>query len=261
MQCAYSIHVKSARANGPFVAVNCAAIPDSLIESELFGYKKGAFSGAASDKKGLFEVADHGSFFLDEISDISMALQAKLLRVIQNQEIIPLGDTGIRKVDVRIIAATNKDLNELVKNGDFREDLFYRLNVFPVILPPLRERYGDIALLAHYFLHKADGPAMHLDSAALKKLESYSWPGNVRQLENVLQRAQIMCDGTHISEEHIVLDEAESPINYSGSLKEFEKILLLNRLDKFNGNRTRTAESLGVSVRWIQLKLKEMSGD
>lgn len=255
---ARAIHQLSPRKEKPFLAQFCGSIPDTLLESELFGYKKGAFTGANSDKKGLFEVADGGSFFLDEIADISMALQAKLLRVIQNQEIIPLGDTKVRKVNVRIIAATNKDLKKLVKEGKFREDLFYRLNVFPIEIPPLRDRYGDVALLSRHFIKKFAGKEVSIHPEAMKKLEQYSWPGNVRQLENTIHRALILSENNKILPEHISLDVDEAPENFSGTLKDFEKLLLKKRLEKFAGNRTLTAKSLGVSVRWIQLKLKEM---
>jgi transcriptional regulator with GAF, ATPase, and Fis domain len=256
---ARAIHELSPRNGKPFLGQFCGSIPDTLLESELFGYKKGAFTGATADKKGLFEVADQGTFFLDEIADISMALQAKLLRVIQNQEIIRLGDTRIIKVSVRLIAATNKDLHKLVSEGKFREDLFYRLNVFPINVPPLRERAGDISLLADHFIKKYGADKKSLSASALKKLESFSWPGNIRQLENTIQRALILADGTKITEEHIILeDETKKTDHFSGSLKELEKEVLLKRLEKFGGNRTLTAKSLGVSVRWIQLKLKEI---
>ena len=255
---ARAIHQLSPRKDKPYLAQFCGSIPDTLLESELFGYKKGAFTGAHTDKKGLFEVADGGSFFLDEIADISGALQAKLLRVIQNQEIIPLGDTKVRKVNVRIITATNKDLQKLVKEGRFREDLFYRLNVFPIEIPPLRDRYGDVALLTRFFIKKFGKKEVPVHPEAMKMLEQYSWPGNVRQLENTIQRALILSEEKKILPEHIILDVDESPENFSGTLKDFEKLLLKKRLEKFAGNRTLTAKSLGVSVRWIQLKLKEM---
>ena len=256
---ARAIHELSSRKGNPFLAQFCGSIPDSLLESELFGYKKGAFTGAKEDKKGLFEVAHNGTFFLDEIADISMALQAKLLRVIQNQEIIRLGDTAVRKVNVRLIAATNKDLKTLVKQGKFREDLFYRLNVFPITVPPLRERSSDISLLARHFIDKYAEGKITLSTAALIKLENFIWPGNVRQLENVIQRALILCDGSKISSEHIILEDDPDQNELYGTLREIEQAVLINRLKKFDGNRTRTADSLGVSVRWVQLKLKEMN--
>lgn len=255
---ANAIHRLSSRRENPFLAQFCGSIPDSLLESELFGYKKGAFTGAAGDKKGLLEAADNGTFFLDEIADISPALQAKLLRVLENREIIRLGDTQPRKINVRIITATNKDLQQMVKEGTFREDLFYRLNVFPIRIPPLRERKEDIPLLAQHFIEKLGRPELKLGRFALLKLEKYHWPGNVRQLLNVIQRAIILCDGERIEEEHIIIEEQQETMSFSGTMEEFEKRLLLKRLEEHNGNRTQTAESLGVSVRWVQLKLKEM---
>ncbi|KAA3611090.1 MAG: GAF domain-containing protein [Calditrichaeota bacterium] len=255
---ARAIHTLSQRKDQSYIAQFCGSIPDTLLESELFGYKKGAFTGATTDKKGLFEVADNGTFFLDEIADISMALQAKLLRVIENQEIIRLGATEFKKVDVRLIAATNKNLKELSKTGHFREDLFYRLNVFPIKIPSLRERSGDIALLARFFIQKHSKSNITLSTEALKTLESYNWPGNVRQLENTIQRALILCDSDKIYNEHIVIEDEDKKFDeYGGTLRELEKQILLKRLDKFNGNRTHTAESLGVSVRWIQKQLKK----
>jgi Nif-specific regulatory protein len=259
---ARAIHTLSPRSEKPYLAQFCGSIPDTLLESELFGYKRGAFTGANTDKKGLFEVAHNGTFFLDEIADISLALQAKLLRVLQNKEIMRLGDTQVIKVSVRVVAATNKDLKQLSKEGKFREDLFYRLNVFPIRIPPLRERRGDIPLLAEYIIKKFSEQNVHISSSSMKLLEDYGWPGNVRQLENVLQRAIILCgDDGKILPEHIIMEEDSEEINFSGTLKEFEKILMLKRLKEFSGNRTLTAKSLGVSVRWVQLKLKEMEDD
>ena len=251
---ARAIHKLSERRDQPFLAQFCGSIPDTLLESELFGYKKGAFSGAYNDKKGLFEVANRGTFFLDEIADISPALQAKLLRVLESGEIIRLGDTQVKKVDVRIIAATNKDLTNYVHEGKFREDLYYRLNVFPVKLPPLRQRTGDITLLVKHFVENS----ITIEEEALDKLEHYNWPGNIRQLENVLKRALILSDGKRIKSEHIKIEEVADLPNFNGLLKEFEILLLRKRLEEFGGNRTLAAKSLGVSVRWVQLKLKEM---
>lgn len=257
---ALAIHNLSSRKDKPYLAQFCGSIPDTLLESELFGYKKGAFTGATSDKKGLFEVAEQGTFFLDEIADISSALQAKLLRVLQNKEIIRLGDTQTIKINVRIIAATNQDLKELVNEGNFREDLFYRLNVFPIIIPPLRERKGDISLLSNYFMKKFSNDSVKLLPEAIKKLENYYWPGNVRQLENVLQRALILCDSKKVTSEHIVIEEDQSLTNFKGTLEDFQILLLNKRLKQFEDNRTLTAKSLGVSVRWVQMKLKEIEG-
>jgi Nif-specific regulatory protein len=259
---ARAIHALSKRCKAPFLAQFCGSIPDTLLESELFGYKKGAFTGADGDKKGLFEVAHNGTFFLDEIADISPALQAKLLRVLQNKEFLRLGDTEVKKVDVRIITATNQDLQKLIKEGKFREDLFYRLNVVPISIPPLRDRRGDIVLLAKYFLEKhAPQFPKRLHPDAAKKLERYRWPGNVRQLENVLQRATILSESDVINADLIDLEGEHEVSDFRGTLEEYEIKLLKKRLEEFNGNRTLTAKSLDVSVRWVQLKLKEIDGE
>jgi Nif-specific regulatory protein len=258
---ARSIHNLSQRKDKPYIAQFCGSIPDTLLESELFGYKKGAFTGATSDKKGLFEVADGGTFFLDEIADISPALQAKLLRVLQNKEIIRLGDTKPIKIDVRIIAATNKDLKQLVQENKFREDLFYRLNVFPIEIPPLRERRSDIPILVRHFIKKYSDREISITPQALKKLESFYWPGNVRQLENVIHRALILCDSNQLTPDHIIIEEEDSLLDFKGTLEDFEKLLLLKRLKEYDGNRTQTAKSLGVSVRWVQMKLKEINSN
>ncbi|MDR3667192.1 MAG: sigma 54-interacting transcriptional regulator [Ignavibacteriaceae bacterium] len=255
---AHAIHMLSSRGDKPYLAQFCGSIPDTLLESELFGYKKGAFTGATNDKKGLLEVAENGTFFLDEIADISEALQAKLLRVIENKEITRLGDTQIKKVNVRIIAATNKDIQQLVKMGKFREDLYYRLNVFPITVPPLRERKDDIPLLAEYFINRFGKGRIKLQKEALAKLENYYWPGNIRQLMNVIQRALILSDSDKLEEEHIIIEETQKSISFDGTMRDYEKQLLLKRLEECNGNRTQTASSLGVSVRWVQIKLKEM---
>ncbi len=254
---AHAIHKTSARKNNPFVAQFCGSIPDTLLESELFGFKKGAFSGATTDKKGLFEVASGGTFFLDEIGDISMSTQTKLLRVLQNKEIIRIGETQIRKIDTRIIAATNQNLQSMISKGTFREDLYYRLNVFPIVLPPLRERRTDIGLLAQHFIKKYSTKDINIHPTAMRILETAVWPGNIRQLENVIQRAIILCDANTLLPEHLSLEDKQND-NFHGSLKDLEVQLLKKRLDEFDGNRTRAAESLGVSVRWVQMKLKEI---
>jgi len=255
---AQAVHKLSRRKEQPYLAQFCGSIPDNLLESELFGYKKGAFTGANSDKKGLLEVADNGTFFLDEIADISSALQAKLLRVVENQEIMRLGDTQYKNVNVRIITATNKNLLQLSKEGTFREDLFYRLNVFPVKLPPLRERKEDIPLLADFFIKKFGGDNYSITKSALVKLENYFWPGNVRQFINVIQRSIILADGYKIGPEHVVMEEESEANEFKGTLKDFEIMILKKRLKECNDNRTLAAKSLGVSVRWVQNKLKEI---
>lgn len=256
---ARAIHRLSGRVSRPFLAQSCSSIPETLLESELFGYRRGAFSGAQGDKKGLFEVASGGTFFLDEIGDVTPSIQAKLLRVLQNQEIMRLGDTQVKSIDVRIIAATNRDLKELCEKGEFRQDLYYRLNVFPIVMPALRERREDIALLADFFIDKYADRKITLDADALRLLQNHAWPGNVRQLENVIRRALILCDGPRLKNEHIVLEDGES--RFSGTLEDYTRQLLLKRLREFDGNRTKTARSLGVSVRWVQLQLKKMAQD
>src|SRR4029077_17302454 len=193
---AKALHLNSPRAEGPFVSVNCGAFTETLLESELFGYMKGSFTGAATNKKGLFEVADGGTIFLDEIGDTSLAMQVKLLRVLQERAIRRVGGTEELPVDVRIIAATNRDLSEMVAENQFREDLFYRISVIPLELPPLRHRRDDIPLLADHFLARLNNTMSkkidRISDEALKKLESYEWPGNVRELENALERAFIL---------------------------------------------------------------------
>ena len=256
---ARAIHQLSERRDKSYIAQFCGSIPESLLESELFGYKKGAFTGAVNDKKGLLEVSDGGTFFLDEIGEIPLSVQAKLLRAIENREIIRVGDTSVRKINIRLIAATNSDLQKLVEDGSFREDLFYRLNVFPITLPPLRERYSDIPILTKHFLKQFKNEDVIIDGEALKKLEEYNWPGNVRQLINVLQRAAIISESNKIGSEHILLPEVKFNVDYKGTLQDLERTLLEQRLNKYNGNRTHAARSLGVSVRWVQLKIKEFN--
>ncbi|NOX65115.1 MAG: GAF domain-containing protein, partial [Chlorobi bacterium] len=255
---AKAIHKLSKRKEYPYLAQFCGSIPDSLLESELFGYKKGAFTGATTDKKGLLEVANNGSFFFDEIADVSNSLQAKLLRVLENKEIIRLGDTVVKKIDVRIIAATNRSLEELVEEGIFREDLFYRLNVFPIKLPPLRDRKEDIPLLVNHFVNEFSDKELKVSSAAMKLMQEYHWPGNIRQLRNILQRAIILCNTNKIEAEHIIIEDSKNSNSFDGTLREYEKLILQKRLEELNGNRTLAAKSLGVSVRWVQNKLKEI---
>ena len=202
---AKAIHYNSARKEKPFVVVNCASIPRELLESELFGHEKGAFTGAINRKTGKFEVADGGTIFLDEIGELEMSLQAKLLRVIQEKEFERVGGNEVIKVDVRIISATNRNLYEMVKNNEFREDLYYRLNSFPITVPPLRERRGDIVLLVNYFIKKFNEKlgmnVTGVTKRAMKYLYDYAWPGNVRELENTIERAMILSDGNKINEE------------------------------------------------------------
>jgi transcriptional regulator with GAF, ATPase, and Fis domain len=197
---AQAIHVRSSRREAPFVAINCGAIPEALLESELFGHEKGSFTGAVGERKGRFELAHGGTLFLDEVGELALPAQAKLLRVLQEQEFERVGGTRTLRVDVRVIAATNRDLAEMVRAGSFRSDLYYRLNVFPLQLPPLRERPGDIpALVEHFiakFARKLGRSFTGIDQLSLQRLMSYGWPGNIRELQNVIERAAILCTGS-----------------------------------------------------------------
>lgn len=260
---ARAIHYNGDRREQPFVALFCGSLPDNLLESELFGHKKGAFTGASSDKKGLFEAADGGTIFLDEVGDLSQHLQTSLLRVLQEGEIKRLGETRIRHVDVRVISATNKRLPELIDDGEFREDLFYRLNTITVDLPPLRHRRSDIPLLAHHFLDKyAVKKRSHIrgfDSDAMDALQNHSWPGNVRELENTVERAVVLARGEHIQRGDLRLpDHVQSdPFEPGITLKESERRLVLQTLKDNDDNISGTARVLGVSRRWLHYKLKE----
>jgi DNA-binding NtrC family response regulator len=270
------IHHHSPRRNQPFVAVNCAAIPHTLLESEMFGYEKGAFTGASQRRIGRFELADRGTLLLDEVSEMDMPLQAKLLRVIQESEIDRLGGKDPIPVDVRIVATTNADLKEFIREKKFREDLYYRLNVIPVRVPPLRERTGDIPILADHFLAKYAAengkrkPA--LPGETIAALTAYSWPGNVRELENVIERAILVCSSDALRPHHIALDgretatgngapvEGNAPPAVTGeavTLRDMEKSLIFNTLKKVKGNKTRASEMLGISVRTMRNKLNE----
>ncbi len=260
---ARAIHENGLRKGLAFVAVNCSAIPESLIESELFGYVRGAFTGANAVKKGLVEVADGGTLFLDEIADLPFALQSKLLRLLQEKEYRRIGDTVNRSADIRIIAATNKDLKNEVKNGALREDLYFRLNVVDIHLPPLRERRDDIPLLAKHFLqrsaqmYKRSIDSIHPD--AMHMLLVNPWKGNVREFQNVIERAVVLCQGTQLTPADLVLDftERNSILPNSMTLEEIERQIIETTLDEMDGNRRRTAEKLGVSLRWLQYRLKE----
>ncbi|RMH66220.1 MAG: GAF domain-containing protein [Calditrichaeota bacterium] len=256
---ARAIHRLSSRHNKPYLAQFVGNLPASILESELFGYKKGAFTGANEDKMGLFEAVHGGTLFLDEISELSMDLQAKLLRVLQNKEIKRLGENTIRKVDVRIIAASNKDLKQLIREGKFRDDLYYRLNVIAIKVPPLRDRREDIPLLARHIIRTAgDGSDKKISQAALKKLMVYNWPGNVRQLENVLQRALIISESAMIEEEDIVLEDEQEAENMEGTMEELKNRLIRERIRQFNGNKTLAAKSLDISLRSLQMKAREL---
>ncbi len=264
---ARAIHYNGSRKDKPFVAVFCGSLPDELLESELFGHKKGAFTGAVADKKGLFEVAHMGTVFLDEIADLSPRMQTSLLRVLQEGEIRRVGDTDVRRVDVRIVSATNQLLEERTKSGDFREDLYYRLNTIDIMMPPLRRRGADIDLLANHFLDKfAVKGRAHIEGfepEALAMLRKYSWPGNVRELENVIERAVVLCRGNRIGVDDLKLRpiEDQNPFESGMTLKEVERIVTLRTLKDLNGNVSETARTLGVSRRWLHYRLKEWDSE
>ena len=254
---ARTLHRQSLRADQPFIDVNCAAIPEELIESELFGHRKGAFTGAIDDRKGKFELADGGTLFLDEVGDMSLKTQAKVLRVLQEQTFQRVGGQQTIKVDVRVLAATNKDLASEIANGNFRSDLYYRLNVIPIEVPPLRARGNDVVLLAEHFLLRfaaeTGQKAKKLSSGAASKLKAYHWPGNVRELRNVIERLAILLPSDTIEPEDIHLGgRVETPAEIAANLtlrearELFEKQYILDRLREFAGNVSRTAESLGV---------------
>lgn len=263
---ARAIHSNSPRHDRPFVPVNCAALPDTLLESELFGHEKGAFTGAVASKKGFFEIAHEGTLFLDEIGDIGLALQVKLLRAIQEQEVRRLGGTSSMKVDVRIIAATNRDLAQLVKEGKFRGDLFYRLNVVRIVLPPLRDRPEDIPMLAHHFLQKVSSagaqPIRGFVPETMGLLQRYPWPGNVRELENAIERAVSLAHGPLILPEDLPesirdfkpLSEIQAgPASPEAlvTLDEMEKRYLVRVLRETGGNKVRAAKILGIDRRTL----------
>ncbi|TAD73651.1 MAG: AAA family ATPase [Sphingomonadales bacterium] len=272
------VHNLSARAAGPFVAVNCAAMPEAMLEALLFGHKKGAFTGAAEAGEGLFRAADGGTLLLDEIGELPLALQSKMLRALQEGEVLPLGATRPVKVDVRIIAATNRDLAAEASAGRFREDLLYRLNVFPLRLSALRDRAGDIAPLAFaMLLRHAGAPGLPgwIAREALALLESHAWPGNVRELENVIRRALLLADGAAvIGPEHIIFDTAVRPVSEAvplltritapRSLSDVafasEARAILDTLSRHGGNRAATARTLGISERTLRYRLASMRG-
>ena len=258
---ARNIHLLSGRADKPFVDINCASIPEHIFESELCGYEAGAFTDAKTTKKGLLEIADGGSLFLDEIGEMPQQLQAKLLRVIETKTFRRVGGTRDIRVDVRIIAATNKDLGECAKEGSFREDLYYRINVMPIKIPPLRERAEDIPMLAEFFLFDTAGNMSRkissIDKEALKSLCSYSWPGNIRELRNVLERAIILCQGQVITTGSLTLPAAapeETPELLT--LSEVERIHIRNVLASSGNNRTKAAKVLGISRSTLNEKIK-----
>jgi len=269
---ASAVHHNSSRNTAPFIKVNCAALHENLLESELFGHEKGAFTGAAEQRKGRFELADKGTLFLDEIGDMSLVTQAKILRVLQEGEFERLGGGKTIKVDVRLIAATHKNLEQMVEEGSFRQDLYFRLSVVPLHLPPLRERPMDIPALAGHFLqlysdkNRKDIRSFHTE--ALEALLAYDWPGNIRELENAVERAVILCLGEQISLQHLPAQVRQSFTSNTNTerpfavrpgltLKDMEKELILSTLRQTGNNRTRAAEILGVTRQTLQNKLKD----
>ncbi len=257
---ARAVHDSSARKNGPFVAINCAAVPDSLLESELFGYERGAFTGAAGRKLGLFEVADRGTLFLDEIGDISAAVQAKLLRVLETKEFFRLGSTRAIRSDVRVVAATNKDLADLMTSGGFREDLYYRINGVTLRLPPLRDRPGDVLPLSLHFM-RLHGIKRGLSPKALEALKAYRWPGNVRELLMVIRRAAVLATGDLIEPRDLPLRPAAAAPTPAGelpdglTLEQLEDRYIRQVLAKCKGHRARAAARLGISVKTLYNKI------
>jgi two-component system response regulator FlrC len=264
------IHANSQRAAGPFIAVNCAAIPEQMLEALLFGHEKGAFTGALTRNPGKFVQANGGTLLLDEITEMDLGLQAKLLRVLQEREVEPLGASRPVPLDVRVLATSNRDLGETVRDGAFREDLYYRLSVFPLEIPPLRERPGDIAPLAKSFLAaRCVGAPRGLSSAVLAHLQSYAWPGNVRELQNVMQRALLLADGEPgIETRHLVIDDTKAgrvhnvvgaaSAGLASGLWEEEARRIVSALETHRGGRKQAAEQLGISDRTLRYKLSKM---
>ncbi|MCW8196107.1 sigma-54-dependent Fis family transcriptional regulator [Proteobacteria bacterium 005FR1] len=276
---ARAIHTQGPRAAEPFVPVNCGAIPGELMESEFFGHKKGSFTGATSDKQGLFQAANGGTLFLDEVADLPLDMQVKLLRAIQEKAVRPVGSQQEDRIDVRILSATHKDLNQEIREGRFRSDLFYRINVIQLDIPPLRERQEDIPVLAEHFLnrfaHELDLTAAKLSRDGLKALQSYPFPGNIRELENILERAYTLCDSDIIGPDDLQLpDLSNRAIGSSGPqkhgpitgsldeyLEDIERDVITKALDETRWNRTAAAKKLGVSFRSLRYRLKKLGLD
>jgi DNA-binding NtrC family response regulator len=267
---ARAIHFRSPRRDRPLVKINCSAIPENLMESELFGYEKGAFTGAVGTKPGKFEQADTGTVFLDEIGDVPAAIQVKLLRILQEREFERLGSNVTRHIDVRVIAATNQDLRAALEQGTFREDLYYRLNVVPLNIPPLRDRKQDIPFLANHFLRKlapdAAGQVESISDAAMEKLAGYHWPGNVRELENVIERALILSRGTQLEAEDIKLETAPRPrpqneqhfLPEGLTLDQYEQEIIREALRRAEGNKSQAARLLGLTRNALRYRLTQM---
>jgi DNA-binding NtrC family response regulator len=270
---ARAIHYHSPRRDRPFVKINCTAIPENLMESELFGFEKGAFTGAVASKPGKFELADTGTAFLDEIGDVPGPVQVKLLRVLQDREIERLGSNKTRQIDVRIIAATNRDLRAALEEGTFREDLYYRLNVVPINIPPLRERKEDIPFLAEHFVRKLSAEtgstAKAISEAAIRKLMEYHWPGNVRELENVIERSLVLCSRTTLEPEDIKLEASPRAVKPATgnflpegyTLEEYEQALIREALRRANGNKSQAARLLGLTRNALRYRLSQMGLD
>ncbi len=269
---AHAIHYNSLRANKPFIKVSCAALPETLIESELFGYEKGAFTGAQSRKKGRFELAEGGTLFLDEIGDLNISTQIKLLRVLQEREFERLGGTETIKSNVRLVAATNKDVEKAIAEGQFREDLYYRLNVFAIFVPPLRERKSDVLLLADHFLEKYarehGKPIKRISTPAIDMLASYHWPGNVRELENIIERAVLVCETNVIHGHHLppTLQTAEGSgtvtrLSLESAVEAYERDLIQDALKTTRGNRKRASQLLDTTERILGYKVKKYGID
>jgi transcriptional regulator with PAS, ATPase and Fis domain len=264
---ARAIHYGSERAASSFVPVNCGGIPEGLLESEMFGHVKGSFTGAVETRAGFFQTADGGTIFLDEVSEMSLGMQVKLLRALQEKEVYMVGSTRPHKVDVRVVAATNKNLPSLVEKELFRKDLYYRLNVIPIILPPLRDRGDDIILLIHHFTllfaEQAGRTVPRFTDGALQMLRSYHWPGNVRELQNVINRLVVMVDGD-------VIDVPDLPdlmrvamprqVSYTRTLQEVESEYIRNVLESVDGNKTRASEILGIDRKTLREKVKRTNG-
>jgi len=262
---ARAIHKNSPREGKPFVVANCVAFSSNVLESELFGHEKGAFTGASTRRMGRFEIAHGGTIFLDEIGEINLMTQAKLLRVVQEKEFERVGSSTSIKVDARIVAATNKDIKKEVEEHHFREDLYYRLNIFHIHIPPLRERKEDVPLLVQHFIEKYNRILNKripcLSKEAIGLLMDYSYPGNVRELENIIERAMIMCNGEMIDKDFLFFFEQKNINQKNGTIKEMEKEMIKKYLIQNHGNRTKTALNLGISRRNLQLKIKEYKID